>query len=296
MAMMTNEEHERMKRRRFRQLVGLLVCFLVVMGVGTVISSGLGIVAALFDDTEKKQEYANKLQSMVMLDPLPFDTLEQADPQQLKEAAIWGTIYNTLATGSDLSIYERDPDTDGIILPALEVDATLTKLVGPNYKLTHGTFESSDMTFLYLEDKQGYLIPVTGQIGLYSPVVEDFARKEGRMYVTVGYIPTFSNTDFAFTAATEPTKYMDYVFERSDKNWYLVSLVESEMKPAEPAASEVVDTQNQIEADYDPAEELLNAVATPEPTEEVIPEGADAQAAAAPEEPEDPSAETGGSE
>ena len=84
--------------------------------------------------------------------------------------------------------------------------------------------------------------------------------------------------------------------ERSDKNWYLVSLVESEMKPAEPAASEVVDTQNQIEADYDPAEELLNAVATPEPTEEVIPEGADAQAAAAPEEPEDPSAETGGSE
>lgn len=260
MAMMTNEEHDRMKRRRFRQLAGLLVCCLVVVGIGTVISSGLGVVAALFDDTKKKQEYANKLQCLVMLDPLPFESLDAADPKQLTEAAIWGTISNALANQDSLDNYERDPDTDGIILPALEVDATLAKLVGPDYKITHESFESSEMMFQYLEDKQGYLIPVTGQVGQYTPQVEKFQRKEGKMYVTVGYIPTFSSTDFSFSAATEPTKYMDYVFTKTDGSWYLTSLQESSMKANTASSSDASSSQSQSDANYDPNEALRNSV------------------------------------
>ena len=256
MAMMTNEEYNRMKRRRFRQLAGLLVCCLVVVGIGTVISSGLGVVAALFDDTKKKQEYSNKLQCLVMLDPLPFESLDAADSKQLTEAAIWGTIYNALANQDNLDNYERDPDTDGIILPALEVDATMAKLVGPDYKITHESFESSEMMFQYLEDKQGYLIPVTGLVGQYTPQVEKFQRKDGKMYVTVGYIPTFSSTDFSFSAATEPTKYMDYVFAKTDGSWYLTSLQESRMKADNASSADSSDSQSQS----DPNEALRNSV------------------------------------
>lgn len=258
MAMMTNEEYNRMKRRRFRQLAGLLVCCLVIVGIGTVISSGLGVVAALFDDTKKKQEYANKLQCLVMLDPLPFESLDAADSKQLTEAAIWGTIYNALANQDNLDNYERDPDTDGIILPALEVDATMAKLVGPDYKITHESFESSEMMFQYLEDKQGYLIPVTGLVGQYTPQVEKFQRKDGKMYVTVGYIPTFSSTDFSFSAATEPTKYMDYVFAKTDGNWYLTSLQESRMKADNASSADSSDSQSQSQSD--PNEALRNSV------------------------------------
>ena len=233
MAMMTNEEYNRMKRRRFRQLAGLLVCCLVVVGIGTVISSGLGVVAALFDDTKKKQEYANKLQCLVMLDPLPFESLDAADSKQLTEAAIWGTIYNALANQDNLDNYERDPDTDGIILPALEVDATMAKLVGPDYKITHESFESSEMMFQYLEDKLGYLIPVTGLVGQYTPQVEKFQRKDGTMY-------------------------MDYVFAKTDGSWYLTSLQESRMKADNASSADSSDSQSQSQSD--PNEALRNSV------------------------------------
>ena len=78
------------------------------------------------------------------------------------------------------------------------------------------------------------------------------------MYVTVGYIPTFSSTDFSFSAATEPTKYMDYVFSRGEnRKWYLTAMQESEMKPAATAtpvpteAAGAMDTQSMVEENLD---------------------------------------------
>ena len=260
MAMMTHEEHARRQRRRVRQLLGLLVCLLVIVGIFTVVTRGVRIVGGLFDNSALKEELASRLQCYVMLDPLPFDSVDQADPNQIKEYAIWTTVNNALATNGSLDSYERDPDTDGIILPTLEVDAAIARLFGPDYKVTHETFESSDMTFLYLEDKQGYLIPVTGQVGMYTPQVEQIKKNSGRMYVTVGYIPTFTNSTFVFSAATDPTKYMDYVFVKNGKNWYLTSLQESEMKPETPASSAVVNDQNAADVDYDPAAALQEGI------------------------------------
>ena len=260
MVMMTHEEHARRQRRRVRQLLGLLVCLLVIVGIFTVVTRGVKVVGGLFDNSALKEELSGRLQCYVMLDPLPFDSLDQADPNQIKEYAIWTTVNNALATNGSLDSYERDPDTDGIILPTLEVDAAIARLFGTDYKVTHETFESSDMTFLYLEDKQGYLIPVTGQVGMYTPQVEQIKKSGGKMYVTVGYIPTFTNSTFVFSAATDPTKYMDYVFEKESRNWYLTSLQESELKPVTAASSTVVNDQNAADVDYDPAAVLQESI------------------------------------
>ena len=95
---------------------------------------------------------------------------------------------------------------------------------------------------------------------MYTPQVEQIKKSGGKMYVTVGYIPTFTNSTFVFSAATDPTKYMDYVFEKESRNWYLTSLQESELKPVTAVSSTVVNDQNAADVDYDPAAVLQESI------------------------------------
>ena len=227
----TPEEHARMQRRRGRQALGLLVAILVIVGFVTVLRAGVGAVANLFDDTAQKQEYEDKLEGLVLFDPMPFDGIENIDDLTLREAAVWGCIYNIQETQGGFDNYNTDPDTEQLLLPSLDVDAYLAKLLGPGFKLTHRSFEMEDMTIEFDEATQCYKIPVTGTVGYYRAVVTKLFKRSGKLHVTVGYIPTASTDDSIINVSSDtPTKYMDYLFERQSGSWYLTGLTESETK------------------------------------------------------------------
>ena len=227
----TPEEHARMQRRRGRQALGFLVAILVIVGFVTVLRAGVGAVANLFDDTAQKQEYEDKLEGLVLFDPMPFDGIENIDDLTLREAAVWGCIYNIQETQGGFDNYNTDPDTEQLLLPSLDVDAYLAKLLGPGFKLTHRSFEMEDMTIEFDDATQCYKIPVTGTVGYYRAVVTKLFKRSGKLHVTVGYIPTASNDDSIINVSSDtPTKYMDYLFERQSGSWYLTGLTESETK------------------------------------------------------------------
>ena len=227
----TPEEHARMQRRRGRQALGLLVAVLVIVGFVTVLQAGVGLVRNLFDDTAQKQEYEDKLEGLVLFDPMPFDGIENIDDLTLREAAVWGCIYNIQETQGGFDNYNTDPDTEQLLLPSLDVDAYLAKLLGPGFKLTHRSFEMEDMTIEFDDATQCYKIPVTGSVGYYRAVVTRLFKKDGKLHVTVGYIPTASTDDSIINPSSDtPTKYMDYLFERQSGSWYLTGLTESETK------------------------------------------------------------------
>ena len=233
----TPEEHARLQRRRGRQALGLLITILVLVGFVTVLRAGVGLVANLFDDTAQKQEYEDKLEGLVLFDPMPFDGIENIDDLTLREAAVWGCIYNIQETQGGFDNYNTDPDTEQLLLPSVEVDAYLARLVGPSFKLTHRSFEMEDMTIEFDESSQCYKIPVTGTVGYYRAVVTRLFKRSGQLHVTVGYIPTSSTDDSIINQSSDtPTKYMDYLFERQSGSWYLTGLTESETK-AESAES-----------------------------------------------------------
>jgi hypothetical protein len=253
----TPEEHARLQRRRGRQALGVLITILVLVGFVTVLRAGVGLVANLFDDTAQKQEYEDKLEGLVLFDPMPFDGIENIDDLTLREAAVWGCIYNIQETQGGFDNYNTDPDTEQLLLPSVEVDAYLARLVGPSFKLTHRSFEMEDMTIEFDESSQCYKIPVTGTVGYYRAVVTRLFKRSGQLHVTVGYIPTSSTDDSIINQSSDtPTKYMDYLFERQSGSWYLTGLTESETKPDSTASTEAA-SQPQPMAESDVQDAIL---------------------------------------
>ena len=253
----TPEEHARLQRRRGRQALGLLITILVLVGFVTVLRASVGLVANLFDDTAQKQEYEDKLEGLVLFDPMPFDGIENIDDLTLREAAVWGCIYNIQETQGGFDNYNTDPDTEQLLLPSVEVDAYLARLVGPSFKLTHRSFEMEDMTIEFDESSQCYKIPVTGTVGYYRAVVTRLFKRSGQLHVTVGYIPTSSADDSIINQSSDtPTKYMDYLFERQSGSWYLTGLTESETKPDSAASTEAA-SQPQPMAESDVQDAIL---------------------------------------
>lgn len=251
------EEQIRNSRRLARQILGAAALLLALIGLFTVFGWVVSALRTVLDDSGRRASYADRLYGMVMLDPLPFDDVNEVDPGVFKQAAIWGTVYEIQLEGGSLDQYERDPDTGSAMIPKLEIDTYIANLLGPDYQLTDGSFSTDEFVYQYNEEKQCYLVPVTSSVAQYTPEVEKITTSGGKMYVTVGYIPTTSNStsgELSLTAPTEPVKYMDYVFTRGEnREWYLTALQESEMKveaTPEPSPTAVVvqDTQSMVES------------------------------------------------
>ena len=268
----TPEEHARIHRRRRRQALGLVMAVLLVIGIFTVLGAGYRLLAGLFDNTKQMEEYQDKLEGLVLFDPLPFDGVENIDDLTLREAAVWGCIYSIQETQGNFDNYAHDPETEQLLLPAVDVDAYLARLVGPSFQMTHKSFEMDDMTIEFDENSQCYKIPVTGVVGYYRAQVTKMFKEGGKLHVTVGYIPINSEGDLISTQSDTPTKYMDYLFERAGGSWYLTGLTESATKPEAAASSQQANSVVMMDPD-----QLQDAILSG-----VNPGAASSQAASAP--------------
>lgn len=102
---------------------------------------------------------------------------------------MWGCVYSIQETQGGFENYNTDPETEQLLLPSVEVDAYLAKLLGPGFKLTHRSFDMEDMTVEFDETTQCYKIPITGTVGYYRATVVKLFKRSGKLHVTVGYIP-----------------------------------------------------------------------------------------------------------
>lgn len=273
------------RRRRARQLLGAVVCILVVIGLASVVSGGVRLAATLFDDTEEKEEFELRLQTLVSLDPEPFDSLEEANHARLLDAAIWSVIQQN--SGS-LDTYERD-EVGAMYLPTLDIDRAIASLYGPDVHFTYETFSDNGLTFQYVPEKSAYLLPITSVNGNYSPRVVEIRREGNTKRVTVGYLDLYGGGEIVFDPTKlEPAKYMDYIFTRSGDSYYLTAITTSETtvdvstssSTAQLPAAPQDQVMDNVASALPESTELPQSTAPSEPAASLSPESAQDSSAA----------------
>ena len=242
------------RRRRLRQLLGAVVCVLVVIGLFSVVSGGIQLGAALFDDTEGERGLRAAAAQPGGPGPHPFDSLDEANKNTLLNALIWSCI-------GDSSSYEHD-ETGAMYLPTIDIDKAAAELYGPDFKFTYETFEDHGMTFEYVAEKQAYLLPVTSAVNDYFPKVERIKR-EGDTQARHGGISVSLQRGRRVQPNMDitPTKYQDYIFTKIDGEYYLSAIVASEMKP-ETASSSSVAAESVVTAPQEVMDDLANSLPT----------------------------------
>ena len=135
------EDLIRRHTRSRRQAVGFFLCLLAFIGLISLVFGGVRLTQRILDDTDERKAYEQRLTYLVMLDMLPFESLQQANQADLLESCIWAALFN-----ENSLLYARD-ESGALLLPSADVDRYAAKLFGPDYKLPHATFESEGMVF-----------------------------------------------------------------------------------------------------------------------------------------------------
>lgn len=231
-----NDKKRQQRIRRRRIIIGAVFSLLAFVGLISLVYSAVNITARLLDNSEEKRYYNNLLAPLVVYDPLPFESPDQADQNLLLVSSIWSAIMN-----EDMTMYETN-EYGQTLLPAVEVDKYFTRLFGTQYSLTHQTATDRDIEFTYDEEKQAYIVPATSYPTGFTPQVAKIKTGFSEKTVTVGYIsPQNSWTD---TSTGTISKYVDYIFEKQDGEFYLVAVRESDMKvEASSSAASSVSSQ-----------------------------------------------------
>ena len=217
----------KVKNRRI--ITGAVFCLLAVIGLVSIFSAVLKTGMKVIDNEGQKQEYNALLSTLVMYDPLPFETPDEADQKVLLSSSVWAAIMN-----EDMSLYETNEFGEPL-LPAIDVDKYFAKIFGTQISLAHGTFSDQDVEFKFDEEKQAYAIPATNFPTGFAPQVAKIKTSFTARTVTVGYLSP--STSWADTSEKTISKYMDYIFEKQDSGYALVAIRESEMKVELPQSS-----------------------------------------------------------
>lgn len=229
----TREQRIKKRKRLRRKTIGVVFILFALVGAGYIISLIIGSVNIALDDTDEKRDYEILFSALVSMDPTDFSSILNADPKKLKEAAI-------LTTMEMENLYKYESDEYGYTyIPTTDIDRYTIKLFGPNVQLENATFgqqgifapggDGIDYTgYVYIPEKEAYLVPPTSRAGSYFPRVDSITRRGNTKILTVAYmqLPESQTQTSALMGTVEPVivKYREYVLLKDGSDFYLYSI------------------------------------------------------------------------
>ena len=231
------------KRRRIRrQLLGLTVLILVCVGIGTIAVGGVNLVKSFVGTGAQAEDFKTLILPVVEIDPPIFSNIGSANPDILREAAIWAALENE----NKEKYFKEVTDEEGMIslltvIPAIDVDTYANKLFGPSCRLEHKTFtrKGTGVTYEYQSESNSYIIPPDAESANYYPIIQNITTSRNTKVLLVAYATSTdrNNTDayydarFGYLEITD--KRLEYVMIKGPNGYYLSAIRE----PENPAAN-----------------------------------------------------------
>lgn len=209
-------------RRRLSAFIGAVSVLLVLICVGWVLKTTLTGFNNIGSTGEKKAEYTEFIAPVVINDPDPFESAEEADNQMLLESAIW----SVLDSEKNESGYEYEYDATGkIILSGKEVAEAGKRLFGNNVKINLDVLSESDGSVLYYYDSIENKFHISpGSIVGPSAIITKIAAKSDYVSLIVGYCSQADMTSES-SDAIEAYKYMEYILAFNDDGSYYIQSI-----------------------------------------------------------------------
>ena len=208
--------HPHFKNRVTAVLGALILVFSIIGFVGTMVTAS-GWVVSLVQNQKQKDEYAEYIYPLVMLDMPAFEGSESLQPTSVLKCGIWNFILN-----ADTSKYETD-DLGVLVVPQTDIEVYATALFGEGLVFEHQSVGDAESAFSYDSENGMYEI-VGSALFTYYPRVTEISHKDGKTHLRVEYIVPevyFGEDDEKNAKAS---KVMEYILDESSGSRKIVGI------------------------------------------------------------------------
>lgn len=215
--MRSNGEKYKAKKRTAKNL-GRFCIVLALIGLVSLVIVFKDYTNRIVNNRDEMVKYEKFIQPVVMMDPVPFDSIQYVDQQLIKQSAMWFSLL-----GENRESYTYD-ENGMILVPATDLDVSAQKLFGEGVIINHETFDDYDATYLFDPDIAAYRVPLVAKVS-YSAYVESVEKTPEKIILKVGYVtPGNIWTSDSDDNEINVDKYMFYDLSKSPEGVYISAI------------------------------------------------------------------------
>lgn len=204
--------------RRVYLAVGIIFTLMALIGLISVVNFSVRIFTRFTENAAQKENFANYIYPVVVMDMSPFDNDAQLSDEQIITAAIWDLIVD-----GDFDKYEKNIDV--ITVPQVDIEQHAAKLFGDGLTFEHKSFKASSITFYYDAEKKAYNIPISPTYYSYIPTIEDIEKDSSKQFtLLVAYKRDRPSWLEAREHDSPIAKYMRFVVEKTENGYQILSM------------------------------------------------------------------------
>lgn len=204
-----------MKNRKTFFIAGIIIILLSVVGLVTTVRFTVNAVKDLLNQSSLKNDFAEFLNPMTIIDSPAFDSTENIPPSVVISASIWRIL---LSGNTD----KYESTETNMTISEIDVESAAAALFGYSVTVEHQTVTAGSSYFEYNASSKSYNVPTNADNNTYWPRVREMSNVGDTFTVVVEYMPPIMGV--GDTAIPDPAKSMIYTVSRTASSMTLKSI------------------------------------------------------------------------